>query len=72
MKLTINIADNSLSKVLPLIEYLKSFDFISIEKEEVSSLSNEQIQILEERRLNSKKEDYQSWEELEKLLTFAD
>ncbi len=34
MKLTLNITDSDVNKAIPLIAYLKSLDFISIEQEE--------------------------------------
>lgn len=71
MKLTLNIQDSSLAKILPLIEYLKSLDFVKVDEESEDSffLSEEQKSIIEQ-RLQTKPADYLKWDEVKKNLKF--
>ena len=71
MKLTLNIQDNSLAKILPLIEYLKSLDFVKVdeESEELFFLTDEQKSIIDQ-RIQTKPEDYLTWEDVKKNLRF--
>lgn len=75
MKLVIDIPDSSVNSILPLIDYLKSFDFIKIRHEEVetySKLSLAQEQEIEYRTATTPKSDYISLEEIEKRLDFGE
>jgi hypothetical protein len=71
MRLTLDIQNQSVAKILPLIEYLKSLDFVRIEEEtdDSFSLTAEQKAILD-KRLETKPEDYLAWEDVKKSLRF--
>ncbi|MCD6065996.1 MAG: hypothetical protein K0S33_822 [Bacteroidetes bacterium] len=71
MRLTLDIQNHSIAKILPLIQYLKSLDHIKIEEttEENNYLSNEQQKMLDQ-RLETKPEDYLSWEDVKKNLKY--
>ena len=71
MRLTLDIQNQSVAKILPLIEYLKSLDFVRIEEEtdDSFSLTPEQKAILD-KRLETKPEDYLAWEDVKKSLRF--
>lgn len=71
MRITLEIQNQSFSQILPLIEYLKSLDFVKVEEEfDVDfSLTTEQKAILD-RRFQTKPEDYLAWEEVKKNLKF--
>jgi hypothetical protein len=71
MRLTLDTQNQSVAKNLPLIEYLKSLDFVRIEEETDDSfaLTAEQKAILD-KRLETKPEDYLAWEDVKKSLRF--
>jgi hypothetical protein len=71
MRLTLDIQNQSVAKILPLIEYLKSLDFVRIEEEtdDSFSLTAEQKAILD-KRLETRPEDYLAWEDVKKSLRF--
>ncbi len=71
MRFTLEIQNQSVAKILPLIEYLKSLDFVRIEEEtdDSFSLTAEQKAILD-KRLETRPEDYLAWEDVKKSLRF--
>jgi hypothetical protein len=71
MRFTLDIQNQSVAKILPLIEYLKSLDFVRIEEEtdDSFSLTAEQKAILD-KRLETRPEDYLAWEDVKKSLRF--
>lgn len=71
MRVTLDIQNQSFAKILPLIEYLKSLDFVKVEEDidDNFSLTSEQKTILDQ-RLQTKPEDYVAWEEVKKNLKF--
>jgi hypothetical protein len=62
MKLTLNIPDNSSSKAIPLIAYLKSLDFLTVEEDENISIPEWHQQIVNDRIKNSNSEELLDWE----------
>ena len=62
MKLTINNQDNQTNKAIPLIEYLNSIDFITVEQDENSVIPDWQKQMVRDRLLNSKPDNLLDWE----------
>ena len=62
MKLTINNPDNQTNKAIPLIEYLNSIDFITVEQDENSVIPDWQKQMVRDRLLNSKPDNLLDWE----------
>lgn len=71
MRVTLDIQNQSFAKILPLIEYLKSLDFVKVEEDvdDNFSLTAEQKTILDQ-RFQTKPEDYIAWEEVKKNLKF--
>ena len=69
-QLLVNIKDDS--KLEILLNFLKSLNYISVEKIEKTtvSLTNEQKNILDERRTNAKSEDFIPWNKAKKQLKF--
>jgi hypothetical protein len=65
---TIHI-DDSNKYAQAFLDYLKSLDFVKIEEDDVS-IPQWQQDIVRERIKNTKKEDYVSWDEVEKNIKF--
>lgn len=53
MKLTLNIPDSAANKAIPLIEYLHSLDFITIEQDEEANIPEWHKQLVRDRMLNA-------------------
>lgn len=70
MQLLLNIKDNS--KAVLLMEFLKSLSYISVEEVDKTtiSLTDEQKNILDERRATSKANDFIPWDKAKKQLKF--
>ncbi len=64
MKLTLNIPDSSKNKALPLIEYLKSIDYLTIDIDEESNIPEWLQQIVRERIQNSDTSNLLDWENI--------
>jgi hypothetical protein len=62
MKLTLNIPDSNTKKAIPLIEYLKSLDYVSIELEEDIEVSSKAMELVRNRIKNSNPELLLDWE----------
>ena len=69
-QLIVNIKDDS--KMDILLNFLKSLNYISVEKVDTknSSLTDEQKNILDERRATEKPEDFIPWNKAKKQLKF--
>lgn len=69
-QLIVNIKDES--KLEVLLNFLKSLNYISVEKVEpkVILLTEEQKDILDERRASAKSEDFIPWNKAKKQLKF--
>lgn len=67
-QLIVNIKDDS--KLDVLLNFLKSLNYISVEKieETIVTLTDEQKNILDERRTTAKSEDFISWKKAKKQL----
>ena len=63
MRLTIDISDANSIKATPLIEYLKSLDFVSIISENEYVVPDWHQQIVEERLANSNSAELLDWNE---------
>jgi hypothetical protein len=69
MKLTLDIPNKSLPKILPLIEYIKSLDFIKVkEVDSEIKLSKAQKNELDIRSKTAKVENYIPWDDAKKQL----
>jgi hypothetical protein len=70
MQLLLNIKDNS--KAALLMEFLKSLSYISVEEVDKTtvSLTDEQKNILDERRATAKADDFIPWDKAKKQLKF--
>ncbi len=64
MRLTIDISDANSMKATPLIEYLKSLDFVSIISENEYVVPDWHQQIVEERLANSNSAELLDWNEV--------
>jgi hypothetical protein len=64
MRLTIDISDANSIKATPLIEYLKSLDFVSIISENEYVVPDWHQQIVEERLANSNSAELLDWNEV--------
>ena len=62
-KVTLNIPDNELGFFMKLIE---KFNYETVDNEFL--ISEEMKNVLDERRVSSKKEDFVSWEEAKKKI----
>ena len=71
MKLTINIPDNQTNKAIPLIEYLNSLDFITVEQDENSVIPDWQKQIARDRLIASKPENLLDWDTVKDTFKLA-
>lgn len=71
-QLLVNIKDDS--KLDLLLNFLKSLNYISVEKvnNENVVLTDEQKDILDERRATAKPEDFTPWNKAKKQLKFKD
>lgn len=69
-KLIVNIKDDS--KMDILLNFLKSLSYISVEEVDQTtiSLTNEQKNILDERRASAKADDFIPWNKAKKQLKF--
>lgn len=69
-QLIVNIKDDSKMEIL--LNFLKSLNYISVEKVEAenSSLTDEQKNILDQRRASTKSEDFIPWDKAKKQLKF--
>ena len=67
-QLLVNIKDES--KMDVLLNFLKSLSYISVEEIDQTALTNEQKNILDERRASAKAEDFIPWEKAKKQLKF--
>ena len=64
MRLTIDISDANSIKATPLIEYLKSLDFVSIISENEYVVPDWHQKIVEERLANSNSAELLDWNEV--------
>jgi uridine kinase len=64
MRITLDISDTNSIKATPLIEYLKSLDFVSIISEDEYAVPDWHKQIVEERLANSDSSKLLDWEEV--------
>ena len=64
MKLTLNITDNNSSKAIPLIAYLKSLDFLTVEQDEEVTIPEWHKQTVRERIKNSSPEQVLDWDKV--------
>jgi hypothetical protein len=69
-QLLVNIKDNSKTDIF--ISFLKSLDYISVEEVDKKTilLTDEQKNILDERRATSKADDFIAWDKAKKQLKF--
>jgi hypothetical protein len=70
MKVILNIPAASEPKGIALINFLKSLDFLTVEKEEDITVPEWHKEIVNERMQTSTKESYQPWSEAQKKLTY--
>jgi uridine kinase len=64
MRITLDISDVNSIKATPLIEYLKSLDFVSIISEDEYAVPDWHQQIVEERLANSNSAELLDWNEV--------
>ena len=64
MRITLDISDANSIKATPLIEYLKSLDFVSIISEDEYAVPDWHQQIVEERLANSNSSELLDWNEV--------
>lgn len=62
MKLTLNIPDSSKNKAIPLIEYLKSIDFLTVDVDDETIVPDWHIEIVRDRLKNSNSIELVNWE----------
>ena len=62
MKLTLNIPDSSKNKAIPLIEYLKSIDFLTVDVDDETIVPDWHIEIVRDRLKNSNSIELLDWE----------
>ena len=62
MKLTLNIPDSSKNKAIPLIEYLKSIDFLTVDVDDETIVPDWHIEIVRDRLKNSNSIELVDWE----------
>lgn len=69
-RLLVNIKDDS--KMYVLLNFLKSLNYVSVEKVEEKDivLTNDQKNILDERRSTSKLDDFTPWNKAKKQLKY--
>ena len=70
MKITLKIPAASEQKAIALINFLKSLDFLTIEKEEEITVPEWHKEIVNERIQTATKDSYQPWSEAQKKLTY--
>jgi uridine kinase len=64
MRITLDISEANSIKATPLIEYLKSLDFVSVISEDDYAVPDWQQQIVEERLANSDSSKLLDWNEV--------
>jgi len=62
MKLTLNIPDSSKIKAIPLIEYLKTIDFLTVDVDDDTNVPEWHLEIVRDRLKNSESIDLLDWE----------
>lgn len=63
MRVTLAISDSNSVKAIPLIEYLKSLDFVSVISENDYAVPDWHQQIVEERLANTNSAELLDWNE---------
>ena len=61
MKLTLNIPDSSKNKAIPLIEYLKSIDFLTVDVDNETIVPDWHLEIVRDRLKNSNSLELVDW-----------